>query len=102
MTVSTYLAAVHPDAATVHQWRQHRRPAAGTLPHAEDVDIEFAESFGELVEAQIRRDHVIIVEQEHELGRNRINSHVAADSDANIDLSRMNDFALRCGLGIRW
>ena len=99
--VALDLAAMHPDSFAVHQRREHRRPAAGSLADAEDVDVEFAEPIDELVEVEVRCDNVVIVQQEHELGIDRIDRDVAADSDTNVNLSRVNDLALRGGLGIR-
>ena len=101
VAVAFDLAAVHPDAFAVHQRREHRRPAAGTLADTEDIDVEFAEPIDELVEVEVRRDDVIIVEQEHELGADRIHGDVAADSDTNVDLGRVDDLALRGGVRIR-
>ncbi len=100
VTVAFDLAAVHPDSLAVHQRRKHRRPAAGSLADTEDVDVEFAEAIDELVEIEVRCDDVIIVEQEHELGADRIDRDVAADSDTNVDVCWVNDLALRGGLGI--
>jgi len=101
VAVAFNLAAVHPDSLAVHQRREHGRAAAGSLPDTEDVDVEFAEPIDEFVEVQVRCDDVIIVEQEHELGVDRIDRNVAADSNTDVDDCRVNDLALRGGLRIR-
>jgi len=101
VAVTFDLTAMHPDPFAVHQRREHRRPAAGSLPDTEDVDVEFAEPIDQLVEVEIGCNDVIIVEQEHELGADRIHGDVAADSNTNVDVCWVDDLALRGGFGIR-
>ena len=58
------LTTMHPDAFAIHQWRKHRWPTAATLSHCQDVEFMHREVLANAVDVEIRRDNVIVVEQE--------------------------------------
>jgi hypothetical protein len=70
------------------------------LAYSEDVDVFSFESFAESIEVQVRRDDVIVIEQEHEFGFDRIDREVSPDADSHIWFVCVNESATRCRVGV--
>jgi len=85
---------MNPESMTVHQLGQHRGTPAGTLAYSEDVNIFTHDSFAETIEVEVRRDDVIVVEQEHVPGFHRVDGEVASNSDTHIGLVGVDDLAV--------
>ena len=91
---------MHPDASTIHQRAKEHGPATSALSHSQDVELVRDEPLVDSIEVQLGRYDLIIIEQEDELGFCGVDRSIATDTNADVVLFKVGDFAVLDGLGI--
>src|SRR5690554_2986459 len=99
-TDSPAFAAEHPDSLAIHERSKQHRSAAIALTHTEYVDVVLLESCVYSIEMQFRRDDVIVVEQENELGLRSIDRRVASNANTDVVVIEVDHVAMLCHLRI--
>jgi hypothetical protein len=93
-------AAMHPNATPVHQRAEEHRTSTTALADGKNVELVLDEPLIDAIEMKIRRDNLIVVKQEDELGICSVDGCVTSYANTYIVLLKIDHMAMLGGLRI--